>query len=105
MTSNLLDEYRKKVDALADYDFSLYNIYTIQLEMSKNLTKWIEDCIIGLFDECLISILILMSLVKISIITMGGRPTNAGLLIRKSSFRFMMPGVSWGDMTQLPIRY
>lgn len=51
MTSNLLDEYRKKVDALADYDFSLYNIYTIQLEMSKNLTKWIEDCIIGLFDE------------------------------------------------------
>lgn len=51
MTSNLLDEYRKKVDALADYDFSLYNIYTIQLEMSKNLTKRIEDCIIGLFDE------------------------------------------------------
>ena len=51
MTSNLLDEYRKKVDALADYDFSLYNIYTIQLEMSKNLTKWIEDCVIGLFDE------------------------------------------------------
>ena len=51
MTSSLLDEYRKKVDALADYDFSLYNIYTIQLEMSKNLTKGIEDCIIGLFDE------------------------------------------------------
>ena len=51
MTSNLLDEYRKKVDALADYDFSLYNIYTIQLEMSKSLTKGIEDCIIELFDE------------------------------------------------------
>lgn len=51
MTSNLLDEYHKKVITLADYDFSLYNIYTIQLEMSKNLTKGIEDCIIGLFDE------------------------------------------------------
>lgn len=51
MTSNLLDEYRKKVNNLSEYDFSLYNIYTIQLEMSKSLTKGIEDCIIDLFDE------------------------------------------------------
>ena len=51
MTTNLLDSYRKKVDELSEYDFSLYNIYSLQLEMSKNLTEGIEECIIKLFDE------------------------------------------------------
>lgn len=51
MTSNLLDDYRKKVDKLSEYDFSLYNIYSIQLEMSKHMVQGIEECIIKLFDE------------------------------------------------------
>lgn len=51
MTSNLANEYRSRVEELANYDFSLYNIRTIQIEMSKNLIRGIEDCIIKLFDE------------------------------------------------------
>ena len=51
MPTNLLDNYRKKVAELAEYDFSLYNIYSLQLEMSTNLTEGIEECIIKLFDE------------------------------------------------------
>ena len=51
MTSNLRDEYRSMVHELADYDFSFYNIKTIQEEMSRNLSAGIEECIIKLFDE------------------------------------------------------
>lgn len=51
MTSNLSQEYRSKVEKLTDYDFSAYNIRTIRMEMSKNLIRGIEDCIIKLFDE------------------------------------------------------
>lgn len=51
MTSNLSNQYRAKVDELVDYDFSYYNIKSIQEEMSRSLIKGIEDCIIELFDE------------------------------------------------------
>ena len=78
MTSNLLDEYRKKVDALADYDFSLYNIYTIQLEMSKSLTKGIEDCIIELFDELSYQYSYTNEFSNIFRFIMDGRLTSAG---------------------------
>ena len=51
MTSNLLREYHDRINELREYDFSLYNIRTIQEEMSKNLIRGIEDCIIALFDK------------------------------------------------------
>lgn len=51
MTQNLLNEYRAKVSKLADYDFSLYNIRQIQMEMKKNLIRGIEECIVELFDK------------------------------------------------------
>lgn len=51
MTSNLADRYRNQVAELTNYNFSEYNIRTIQVEMSKNLVKGIEDCIIELFDK------------------------------------------------------
>lgn len=51
MTSNLRDSYRGKVEELSDYDFSYYNIKTIQVDMSQNLIRGIEDCIIEIFDE------------------------------------------------------
>lgn len=51
MTSNLADKYYKQVAELTNYDFSEYNIRTIQIEMSKNLVRGIEDCIIELFDK------------------------------------------------------
>lgn len=51
MTSNLSKEYRDKVEKLTDYDFSAYNIRTIRMDMSKNLIRGVEECIIKLFDE------------------------------------------------------
>ncbi len=51
MTSNLSSKYHSQVAELVNYDFSEYNIGTIQIEMSNNLIKGIEDCIIELFDK------------------------------------------------------
>ena len=51
MTSNLSSQYSDQVHKLKDYDFSYYNIKTVQLEMSKNLIRGIEDCIVELFDK------------------------------------------------------
>lgn len=51
MTSNLANKYYNQVAELTNYDFSEYNIRTIQIEMSKNLIRGIEDCIIELFDK------------------------------------------------------
>lgn len=51
MTSNLANKYHNQVTELTNYDFSEYNIRTIQIEMSKNLVRGIEDCIIELFDK------------------------------------------------------
>lgn len=51
MTSNLANTYYNQVKKLIKYDFSEYNIRTIQIEMSKNLISGIENCIIELFDK------------------------------------------------------
>lgn len=51
MTSNFREDYRSKVQKLSEYDFSLFNIYSIQLDMSKHMVRGIEECIIKLFDE------------------------------------------------------
>lgn len=50
-TSNLRREYYDKIKELVDYDFSLYNIYKIQEDISKTLLKSVEDTIVNLFDE------------------------------------------------------
>lgn len=51
MTSKQLEEYRYKVSDLENYDFSYYNIKTLQVEMSRNFVKGIKECILALFDE------------------------------------------------------
>ena len=51
MTSNLRQEYQRKVNELKDYDFSVFNIHRIQEEMARNITRGVEECIISLFDE------------------------------------------------------
>lgn len=50
-TSDLREKYYDKISELREYDFSLYNIYSIKEELSKQLVKGIEDTIIDLFDE------------------------------------------------------
>ena len=51
MTSNLQSKYSSKIDELKDYDFNEYNIREIKYDITKNLIKGVEDCIIDLFDE------------------------------------------------------
>lgn len=51
LTNNLQREYYNKVETLKDYEFSLYNIYELKIDMSKKVMKGIEDTILSLFDE------------------------------------------------------
>jgi hypothetical protein len=51
LTNNLYREYRNRINELKDYDFSLYNIYEIKVDMCKRVSQGIEDTIISLFDE------------------------------------------------------
>lgn len=51
LTNNLQNDYYNRVDELKEYDFSLYNIYTIRCEMQNKTVKGIEDTILSLFEE------------------------------------------------------
>ena len=51
LTNNLQQDFYNKIHELADYDFSLYNIYQLKVDMQKKAVKGIEDTIIALFDE------------------------------------------------------
>ena len=50
-TTNLRQQYYNKISELKDYDFSLYNIYTIRTELSKEMIKAVEETILNLFEE------------------------------------------------------
>lgn len=51
LTNNLQRDFYNKVEDLSNYDFSLYNIYQLKIDMQKKVVKGIEDTIIELFDE------------------------------------------------------
>ena len=51
MTSQQQKTYLSKVNELKDYDFSVYNIKQIQIELCNNMIKGIEDCIMRLFED------------------------------------------------------
>lgn len=51
LTSNLQNEFRSKVNELKDYDFSLYNIYSIRLQMAQQMCSGVEETILNLFEE------------------------------------------------------
>ncbi len=51
LTNNLQREFYNKVEELSNYDFSLYNIYQLKIDLQKKVVKGIEDTIIELFDE------------------------------------------------------
>jgi hypothetical protein len=50
-TAKLRNEYINRINELQQYDFSLYNIYSIKAEVVKSTSKSIEDTIIKLFDD------------------------------------------------------
>lgn len=51
LTNNLQRDFYNRVEELKDYDFSLYNICQLKIDMQKKVVKGIEDTIISLFDE------------------------------------------------------
>ncbi len=51
LTNNLQQDFYSKVEEMKDYDFSLYNIYQLKIDMQKKVVKGIEETIIALFDE------------------------------------------------------
>ena len=51
LTSNLYREYSAQVNEFTNYDFSYWNIKTVQQEIALSLVKGVEECILELFDE------------------------------------------------------
>lgn len=51
LTNNLQRDFYNKVEELSNYDFSLYNIYQLKIDIQQKVIKGIEQTIIDLFDE------------------------------------------------------
>ena len=51
LTDNLQRDFYNRVEELSDYDFSLYNIYQLKIDIQKKVVKGIEETIMELFDE------------------------------------------------------
>lgn len=51
LTSSLREELFSRVEEMQNYDFSLYNIYSLRLELQKHIVKGVEDTIMALFDD------------------------------------------------------
>ena len=51
LTSNLQEKYYNMVSELADYDFTLYNIHQISVQMNAEMGKGVEETIVALFDK------------------------------------------------------
>ena len=51
LTTNLRDKYRKMVDKMTAYDFSLFNIQQVMTEMNAEMAQGLQDTIVALFDK------------------------------------------------------
>ncbi len=50
LTSDLRKKYDTIVESMENYDFTLYNAYTVMEDLMKNLTGSLEDTILDLFE-------------------------------------------------------
>ena len=50
LTSDLQKKYQAEVDRLADYEFSMFNIQQVYLDMQEAMSQGIEGAILDLFD-------------------------------------------------------
>lgn len=51
LTSNLRDQLNKRVEELADYEFSKFNILEIMMQMNGHINEGVEKTIMDLFDD------------------------------------------------------
>ncbi|MBP0960357.1 MAG: DUF4942 domain-containing protein [Oscillospiraceae bacterium] len=50
MTSSMQDDYMSRISSFANYDFNLYNIYTLKQDILGGMSKEIENTIMELFE-------------------------------------------------------
>lgn len=51
LTSNLRKEFEQKVEEMADYDFSMFNIQQVLDRIAKSLHRGVEETILSTFDH------------------------------------------------------
>ncbi len=51
LTSNLRKEFDAKVDEMADYDFSMFNIQQVLDRIAHSMTRGVEETILSVFDN------------------------------------------------------
>ena len=51
LTSNLYNQYMRQLHRFVGYDFSYWNIKTLQQEIALKLVQGVEECILELFEE------------------------------------------------------
>lgn len=51
MTSQMQSDFREKIDEMKGYDFSLFNVRRVVMEIGCQLTQGVEDSILSLFEE------------------------------------------------------
>lgn len=51
LTSNLREKYQGMVDKMQNYDFTLFNIKQIMVEMNAEMQQGIQETIVALFDK------------------------------------------------------
>lgn len=51
LTSNLREKYHGMVDKMQDYDFTVFNIQQIMVEMNAEINQGIQDTIVAMFDR------------------------------------------------------
>lgn len=51
LTSNLREKYQGMVDKMQNYDFTLFNIKQIMVEMNAEMQQGVQDTIVALFDR------------------------------------------------------
>ena len=51
LTNNLQSEFYNKLDSLKEYDFSIFNVLQLRVDMMSKMVEGVEQTIIDLFDE------------------------------------------------------
>ena len=101
LTGNLRREFYNKVESLGDYEFSLYNIYELKLQMNKNLIKGIEETIIAKFDDLSRKYHYLDEMSK-NIHYYNGWKSNKGYYVNKKVIVPLQAWSSWGSCLYYP---
>ena len=101
LTNNLQQDFYNKVEEMKDYDFSLYNIYQLKIDMQKKVVKGIEETIIALFDEFSDKYHYYDEMSK-NIHYYNGWKTNKAWIVNK---KVIIPLAGWRDMSYSWGRY